>query len=45
MTQAQENWWADQLTFTQTQIQGSDLAHPNIHPICDVLEHTNRQVL
>lgn len=30
---------------TQTQNQGFELAHPKIHPICDLLGHTKELVL
>ena len=33
-----ENWQANQ-PAAQGQNQGYDLAHPNIHPICDQLKH------
>lgn len=28
---------------TQAQNKGSVLAHPNIHPICDLLEHSGQE--
>jgi hypothetical protein len=38
MAQEWENWWADQLSYYQAQIQGFELVHPSIYPICDLLE-------
>ena len=35
----QESWGADQLSYYKGQIQGSELAHPNICPICELPEH------
>jgi hypothetical protein len=41
----QESWQADQPSYTQAQIQGSELAHPNTYPIDDVLERVTALVL
>ena len=35
---AQESWRAEQPSSTQAQIQGFESAHPNIHPVCELLE-------
>ena len=33
-----ESWKVDQLSYTQAQIQGFELAHPNIYPIYELLQ-------
>ena len=45
MLEAPERWGADQLGSSQAQGQGSELAHPNIHPICTPVEHRKSPVL
>ena len=40
----QECWWTDQLIYYQAQIQGFQLAQPNI-PIYEVLEHVKGLIL
>lgn len=37
--------WITKSTFIQSQIQGSELTHPNIHPIYELLEYVRGLVL
>lgn len=39
MAWVQESWRADQLSYTQLQIQGFEWAHPNIYPNYKLLEY------
>lgn len=37
----EEAWWRPRLTYsatTQRQIQDAELVHPNIYPVCELLE-------
>ena len=42
---AQESWQADQLSYLPGPEQSFELAHPNIDPIYDLLEHVKGPVL
>lgn len=39
------NWWADQLSYNPGLDLGLYLAHSNIYPIYELLEHVKRWVL